>query len=115
MKIDRKQVFEKYRGCCAYCGEMISFKEFQVDHIIPKRHAYKNPDCIMDDISNLNPACRVCNKWKGVWTIDEFRYEIEQQVNRLILRSAQFRFAEKYNLINTNEQPVVFYYESEGE
>lgn len=34
-KIDRKAVYAKYNGHCAYCGRKIEYKDMQVDHLIP--------------------------------------------------------------------------------
>lgn len=31
----RRQVYEKYGGRCAYCGEPIEYKAMQVDHMEP--------------------------------------------------------------------------------
>ncbi len=31
MKIDRKSVYEKFDGRCAYCGREITIKQMQVD------------------------------------------------------------------------------------
>ena len=36
-KEERKIVYDKYNGHCAYCGKKIDYKEMQVDHLIPKR------------------------------------------------------------------------------
>ena len=32
----RKLVYDKYNGCCAYCGCEMTFKEMQVDHLVSK-------------------------------------------------------------------------------
>ena len=93
MKIDRKLVYDKLNGYCAYCGERIKFKDMQVDHIIPKKrfhvgHISRIPQYHHNDIQNLNPSCRVCNNWKSVHLLEEFRHEISQQVNRLRKYSA---------------------------
>jgi len=116
MEIDRWAIYEKYGGHCAYCGETIEFKAMQVDHIRPKRrfsvgHIDNIPKYHVDDLQNLNPACRVCNNWKLVWTVDEFRYEIEQQVKRLRKYRAQYRLAERYGLVINIDKPVIFYFE----
>lgn len=68
-------------------------------------------DYDVDDIRNLNPACRVCNKWKTVWNLEEFRREIAEQVDRLKLRSSNFRMALKYGLVTETETPVTFHFE----
>ena len=57
-KSSRLIVYNKYNGHCAYCGHEININEMQVDHIHPQRLGGT------DDISNLNPACRLCNHYK---------------------------------------------------
>ncbi len=79
--IERKQVYEKYDGRCAYCGNLIEYKDMQVDHIIPKRSYYnfESPD----DIGNLNPSCRRCNHYKRAGSLFYFRkclIEMEHKV-----------------------------------
>ena len=120
MKINRQDVHEKYNGHCAYCGEEILFKAMQVDHIRAKvifntGHISKIPKYGVDDIKNLNPACRVCNNWKHRLTTDEFRHEIQQQVKRLRKYSAQFRMAERYGLVTETGTLDKFYFEKDQE
>ena len=33
--INRKEVYEKYNGKCAYCGCDISIKDMQIDPLVP--------------------------------------------------------------------------------
>lgn len=51
----RKQVYEKYGGRCAYCGEAIKYEEMQVDHMEPLAKGG------VDSEENYMPACRTCN------------------------------------------------------
>lgn len=125
MKFDRPEVYAKYNGHCAYCGEKIKYKDMQVDHIIPKvdfvRHVANRihvPDFLkhltVDDVNhidNLNPACKVCNKWKSFHHLELFRSEIEMQVKRLNAYSANYRMAKRFGLITENVKPIFFYYE----
>jgi predicted restriction endonuclease len=67
MKIDRKKVFDKCNGHCAYCGKPIEYKGMQVDHVYPKRLGGT------DDIDNLLPTCRLCNHYKRGNTLEGFR------------------------------------------
>lgn len=69
MKIDRRYIFNKYNGHCGYCGQLIEFKKFQVDHIVPQYN--KLPEC--DNINNLMPTCRKCNHYKRAGTLETFR------------------------------------------
>ena len=114
--IFRKKIYQKYNGHCAYCGEKIEYDEMKVDHIRPKSLFYigsihRIPKYDVDDIQNLNPACRICNYWKHNFTVEQFRHEISQQVERLTRDSGKFRFALKYKVIEVTNSPVVFYFE----
>ena len=116
MKPDRVAIHAKYGGHCAYCGTVITLKEMQVDHIRSKRNFYlgdklENPEYGLDDIRNLNPACRVCNNWKTTLSIEQFRHEIGMQPHRCRIYSRNFRMAERYGLVMEIERPVRFYFE----
>ena len=53
-------------GCQQLCGRKITFEQMTVDHIIP---LVMNG---IDDVSNLQCACEVCNKFKGAILSDDF-------------------------------------------
>lgn len=123
---NRVDVFEKFNGKCAYCGCEIALNEMQIDHIIPQRnfekHILEGSDKIpqflrhlnvsdLNHIDNLFPACRICNGWKSTYHLELFRSEIGVQVKRLNERSANFRMAKKYGLIEETENEVIFYFE----
>ena len=119
MKIDRGEVYTKYKGRCAYCGEDIRIKDMQVDHIRAKQifnfgHIKDIPDYDVDDIRNLNPSCRVCNNFKDVWSVEQFRENLEDQVEKARKYSGQFRRAEKYGLIEIKKKKVIFYFEKDS-
>lgn len=118
----RNKVYQKYGGRCAYCGDEITLKQMQIDHIIPKRHYSEAHGCLiveakkfteygLNDIRNLNPACRPCNNRKSACTLEEFREEILEQVRRLRRDSNQFRLAERFGLVESKIKPVVFWFE----
>lgn len=110
MKIDRKKVFDKYKGHCAYCGEKITKEAFQVDHIHPKKRSHWNPDLNENRFENLNPSCRKCNLFKAAFDLEVFRREISYQVTRL-KKNAQFMRALVFGQITIQESPIVFYFE----
>ena len=103
----REQVYQKYNGHCAYCGETIEYKEMQVDHFAP---VYLFGDNI--DIKNLMPACRSCNLYKSTYTIEKFRNQLSEIPNRLSRDSAIYKIAKRYNLICEIDEPVKFFYEN---
>jgi len=109
----------------AYCGEEITLKAMQVDHIKPKRNfprydgGYYHCPLLggtqvthdVDAMENLNPSCRKCNNFKTAMSLEEFRRELEAQVVRARRYSVNFRMAEKFGLIQAEERPIVFYFE----
>ena len=117
-KNERQIVFDKYGGKCAYCGCELQ-KGWHIDHIQPAFHNWSDEDVKrhlkqergLNIIENYNPACPRCNRWKGTWSIEQFRNEISLQLERLERDSAQFRMARDYGLIKTSEIEVRFYYE----
>ena len=100
----RQRVEQKYNGKCAYCGETPN--RIVIDHLIP--HSY-NQD---DSFENLMPSCKACNNYKMTWFIEEFRKEIERSIEKLRKYSVNYRFAEKYGLVESNIQRVKFYFEN---
>ena len=117
-KNERQIVFDKYGGKCAYCGCELQ-KGWHVDHIKPAFHNWSDEDVKrhlkqergLNIIENYNPSCPRCNRWKGTWSIEQFRNEISLQLERLERDSAPFRMARDYGLIKTSEIEVKFYYE----
>ena len=106
----RFKVYNKYNGHCAYCGCELEYKDMQVDHIDSYyiNTYYGNNDNI--DISNLNPACRMCNFYKSTMPIEKFREQLGLIVDRLN-KDFTYRLAKKYNLIEEKEIKIKFYYE----
>lgn len=116
-KKTREEVYNKFNGKCAYCGEDIQYKDMQVDHMISqfhykiKKHTKYTDNEDMNHIDNLLPACRVCNKWKSSHSVEQFRKEIKEQLRRLREYNPNYRFATKYKLIQETPHPIVFYFE----
>ena len=89
MKIDRKNIHQKYSGKCAYCGRDIVIKEMQVDHIRPKCVGGTNED------SNLHPSCRKCNHYKRSQTIEQFRIsmrDLHKRVSKIYIHEVAVNF-----------------------
>ncbi len=84
----------------------------QVDHIIPYRNIKhkKNTAEEIEDISNLNPSCRMCNYYKRARGLESMRRDIKR-LNKQLERSFDYRLAKRYGLINEIDKPIVFYYE----
>jgi 5-methylcytosine-specific restriction endonuclease McrA len=108
MNKDRLKIYIMFDGRCAYCGDKLK-SNFHIDHVNPK---YKGG---INSKENLYPACPRCNIRKSVFTIEQFRHEISEQVNRLRRNSNQFRLAESFNQIYVTNYPVVFWFEKYNE
>lgn len=55
----RQEIFNKYKGHCAYCGCKLKMKTMTVDHLKPQSKGGTNT------IDNLVPACSKCNATKA--------------------------------------------------
>ena len=117
-KINREEVYNKCGGHCAYCGNEITIKQMQIDHIKP---LYRNDDDTTlkgwgvergtDDMDNLIPSCSRCNKWKSTFTLENFRKVIKTSINRLERDTPNYNLAKDFGLITENAVEVVFYFE----
>lgn len=65
-------LLKQYEGRCGYCG---STERIEADHRIPLCRGGSN------DIDNILPACRSCNRRKHRKTEDEFRRLLERESN----------------------------------
>ena len=123
-KQEREIVYNKYNGKCAYCGCELE-KGWHVDHINPIRrnetdYSIERINRYMatpitrgeNNVSNYNPACRQCNIWKSTYSIEQFRNEVSEQINRLNTYSANYRNAKRFGLVKEIIIPVVFYFEN---
>lgn len=103
----REVIHAKCGGKCAYCGIGITIKQMQRDHVHPLAMGGA------DTLENQLPSCRQCNNFKNVWSLDEFRRHLQDQVNRARKYSVNFRNAERFGLLSTVEKPIVFYFETQ--
>jgi hypothetical protein len=103
-KAVRKQVYEKYDGHCAYCGRQIAYKDMQVDHIKAKYVGGA------DELDNYNPACRMCNFYKGTMDINHFRDQLKMVRERLH-KVYIYRLSLAYGLIKEKDNDIEFYFE----
>lgn len=123
-KAIREEVHEKFGSCCAYCGDEIEYKAMQVDHVIPQYNyefiirTHQQPEFLkhltvsdVHHIDNLFPTCRVCNKWKSTFSVNEFRYEISKQLERTNEKSSNYRLAKKYGQVKETPTNIIFEFE----
>ena len=125
MKSKREHIYEKYHGHCAYCGKVITMKEMQIDHVIPKigflrtvANKYRIPEFLkhltvsdLDHIDNLFPSCRRCNFYKGGGDIELYR-ERMRTIRSRIEKPFIVKVAGDYGLIEWKEWSGLFYFES---
>lgn len=104
----RLQVYNKYDGHCAYCGNKIEYKDMQVDHIIPQR-----VNGSTNDIENLMPSCRMCNHYKRGYTLYQFKEWLLAGIIERIKKIYIVKVAERYGMITFHEWDKKFYYEKE--
>jgi 5-methylcytosine-specific restriction endonuclease McrA len=115
-------VYDKFNGHCAYCGCELELKSMQVDHIFPQAKNHwvgsekmqqftdvKIPNDI-NDISNLNPACRACNYEKRDNNLETFRENLLHKIE-LLNKVFNYKIVKKFSLIQETEQPIKFYFE----
>jgi uncharacterized protein (TIGR02646 family) len=102
---NRKRVYKKFDGLCAYCGCFLNKTTFHVDHIQAKSLNGNN------DIDNLFPSCLSCNIRKGAMSVERFRKELYRDVIQLQRDNAKFRMLRRYGIINVNVKNIEFYFE----
>lgn len=108
-KKTREAVYQKYAGHCAYCGRPIAYKDMQVDHFRPLRE-WDAAGSGSDDISNLMPACRMCNHYKRANSIETFRRYI-REIPQKLRDNYIYKVGLAYGNVTEREKPIVFYFE----
>lgn len=103
-KQKRVAVHEKYGGKCAYCGKIITYKDMQVDHVLPK---YQDGT---DDMDNLNPSCRRCNHYKRASSLEGFR-DTMATLHKRIAEPYINKVALDYGIMTIKEWDCKFYFE----
>lgn len=103
-KPERRQIYDKCNGHCAYCGCKLEYKDMQVDHVIPLCRGGE------DTMSNMLPSCRSCNHYKRTLTAEEFRGYVEGIPKRLARDSIPYQVGVRFGIIQV-ERGVKFWYE----
>jgi len=101
----RRLIYEKFDGCCAYCGKELEWKEMQVDHIMPLRKGGS------DTRDNMFPSCRRCNHYKSTLTVEQFREAISLIPQKLMRDNYIFKVGCDYGFWDEQPKKVVFYFE----
>jgi 5-methylcytosine-specific restriction endonuclease McrA len=116
----RKQIYDKFNGHCAYCGD-IFHNNFTIDHIQPLRRDLNNEELLKygiergnNDAENYNPCCSSCNSLKSTHNIEQFRKVVGSRINVLNQTSSEYRAAKRFGLIKETNHAVIFYFEKQG-
>jgi len=120
LKVNRQTIYEKYKDSngychCAYCGKVLeSIKDMQIDHIISKsqyRFIPRQDKFPIDDISNLNPACRRCNHYKRSESLETFRVFLLGKLHERLAKLYTVKVAIDYKIIKLTPWDKRFYFE----
>lgn len=107
-KDERRTVYDKMDGRCAYCGEELAFEDMQVDHVIPI-NGYSVQGA--DDLDNMLPSCRSCNHYKRRNTLEGWRKILESTPDTLARDCYTYRQAVRFGTVTPTPKKVVFYFE----
>lgn len=122
-KKNRKLIYDKYNGRCAYCGCKLQ-KGWHVDELLPVQRnmkydksknkfiydgTYEHPERF--NITNQMPSCPSCNINKHSMCLEDFRNLILGFMKHLNEVNTQYKIAKRYGLINETIKPIVFYFE----
>lgn len=106
---ERREVYQKTNGHCAYCGIELAYKNVVVDHVIALHRGGT------DELSNMLPACRSWNHYKNTLTLESFRKSVERFPTVLMRDSVTYKNAVRFGLVIPNAKKVVFYFEKQLE
>ena len=113
-KAQRQTLKNRFGGHCAYCGNELGDR-FHADHTeaVYRDKWYEGGMLKPQNnvLEKLFPACAPCNLFKSVFSIEQFRHEIQRQTERARITSVNFRTAERFGLVRVEARPVVFYFE----
>ena len=73
---ERKLVYAKTCGHCAYCGCDLPYESMQVDHAVSLHNHGE------DSLDNMLPSCRECNYYKRGSNVDGFRRKLKRAFGR---------------------------------
>jgi hypothetical protein len=128
-KEQRRELFARFDGHCAYCGCKLPERGWQADHVEPVQRKYKYvrdeklghgklvptgefwaPE--RDTFENQMPCCRPCNIHKGPYSLEDWRAILSDLVGILRRNYPTFRCAERFGAVSVPEPvPIVFYFE----
>ena len=102
---NKEEVYNKYKGHCAYCGKIIDYRNMQIDHIKPRAFGG------LDNIENLNPSCRQCNHYKRGMPLEDFRNIWLGKLHERLLKQYTIKVAISYGIVKIKPFNLKFYFE----
>lgn len=69
----RQNIYDEFKGTCAYCGSHVSRQNMTIDHIIPRSSGGQS------SWLNLVVACKKCNTKKGCKSLEESGMKLLQK------------------------------------
>ncbi len=70
--VDPLELYKQQDGICYLCYEKFTFKEMEMDHVIPVSKGGKH------ELNNVKMCCGKCNKIKGSKILPEVTYQVVQ-------------------------------------
>lgn len=107
-KKERKAIYDKCNGHCAYCGCELEFKDMQADHV---QSVYLGGK---DTMENFLPSCRSCNHYKSTLGLEDFRNWMQTLPERMKRSNVNYRNMLRFGIIQVDDSPVKFYFEKMG-
>ena len=104
--MNRRDIYNRFDGHCAYCGKKIEFDDMTIDHILPQSKGGK------DTVENTIPSCQLCNNQKADRSVEEFR-DFISNLTDVLDESKQYRLAIRYKkVVQVKPTPITFYFEN---
>lgn len=99
----RREVYNKTLGHCAYCGVGLRFDEMRLDHVVSLHNHGA------DEMDNLMPACQQCNYYKKGSNPEGFRRKLKRAFSKEKKGEYVQRLESKYG----KDWNGVFYFEKQ--
>jgi hypothetical protein len=74
LPLTRKNILDRDKGLCAYCGCKLTMSTMTLDHVYPVSKGG------LSDWANLRAACSKCNGEKGNKTLSELGWKLRSRV-----------------------------------
>ena len=74
LKPNKRNLYDREKGVCCYCGRKMSYKEGTIDHVYPESKGG------LSDWINLRICCQACNSLKDNKTIGELGWKFPRRL-----------------------------------